>query len=119
MFSTLAAIITIVVAIIHVWIMVLEMYLWDKPFGRKAFRLSPEQAQMTKVLAANQGLYNGVLAAGLFAALVLNNLHMQLFLLVSIIVLGIFGGMTSSKKIIYIQAVPALLAAILTVLGNF
>ena len=101
------------IAILHVYILVLEMFLWDKPYGLKAFGNTLEKAQLTKVLAQNQGLYNGFLAAGLFWSLIAPEAYaiaLANFFLACVLVAGIYGGLTASKKIIYIQAVPALLA---------
>lgn len=101
------------IALLHVYILVLEMFLWDKPYGLKAFGNTPEKAQLTKVMAQNQGLYNGFLAAGLFWSLVAPTSYavaLANFFLACVLVAGIYGGLTASKKIIYIQAVPALLA---------
>ena len=101
------------IALLHVYILVLEMFLWDKPYGLKAFGNTPEKAQLTKVMAQNQGLYNGFLAAGLFWSLVAPASYavaLANFFLACVFVAGIYGGLTASKKIIFIQAVPALLA---------
>ena len=101
------------IALLHVYILVLEIFLWDKPYGLKAFGNTPEKAQLTKVMAQNQGLYNGFLAAGLFWSLVAPASYavaLANFFLACVLVAGIYGGLTASKKIIYIQAVPALLA---------
>lgn len=103
---------TILVILIHIFIMILEMFFWTKPYGLKAFKMSPQKAQESSVLAMNQGLYNGVLALGLIYALVDQNLPMHLFLLFAIAVLGIFGGLTVHRKIIFIQALPAILGLI-------
>jgi len=103
------------IAVLHVYILVLEMFLWDKPYGLKAFGNSLEKAQLTKVLAQNQGLYNGFLAAGLFWALIAPETYavaLANFFLACVLVAGIYGGLTATKKIIYIQAVPALIALI-------
>ncbi|WP_436898463.1 DUF1304 domain-containing protein [Acinetobacter gyllenbergii] len=103
------------IAVLHVYILVLEMFLWDKPYGLKAFGNSLEKAQLTKVLAQNQGLYNGFLAAGLFWALLAPASYaiaIANFFLGCVLIAGIYGGLTASKKIIYIQAVPALIALI-------
>lgn len=103
------------IAVLHVYILVLEMFLWDKPYGLKAFGNSLEKAQLTKVLAQNQGLYNGFLAAGLFWSLLAPATYavaLANFFLGCVLVAGIYGGLTASKKIIYIQAVPALIALI-------
>ena len=89
------------------------MFLWDKPYGLKAFGNTPEKAQLTKVMAQNQGLYNGFLAAGLFWSLVAPASYavaLANFFLACVLVAGMYGGLTASKKIIFIQAVPALLA---------
>lgn len=116
MLSTLANITTGLVALIHIWIMILEMFFWTKPYGRKAFGMKLEQAQATAVLAANQGLYNGVLAVGLIWGLYQGSLEIKAFFLISVAIVGIYGAMTASKKIIFIQTVPALLALTLNFL---
>lgn len=109
-----------VIAILHVYILVLEMFLWDKPKGMKAFGLTKEFATASKKLAANQGLYNGFLSAGLFWGLLStqNGHDIKLFFLSCIIVAGVYGAMTANKKILFIQALPALVA-ILLVIFNF
>ena len=100
------------VVLIHLYIVVLEMFLWDKPFGRKVFGSTPEFATASKVLAANQGLYNGFLAAGLIWGLSMGaaGQPVQLFFLGCVIVAGLYGAMTVGIKILFVQAVPALLA---------
>lgn len=100
------------VAAIHIYIVVLEMALWTKPAGRKAFGLTPEFAEQTKVLAANQGLYNGFLAAGLLYGLFLgaDGFAFKMFFALCVLVAGIFGAVTSSRKILFVQALPAALA---------
>jgi len=100
------------VALIHLYIVVLEMVLWDKPFGRKVFGNSKEFATASKVLAANQGLYNGFLAAGLIWGLSMGvaGQPVQLFFLGCVIVAGLYGGITASRKILFIQALPAAIA---------
>lgn len=97
------------VALLHVYILILEMFLWDKPAGRRAFGHSLEKAIESKVLAANQGLYNGFLAAGLFWGLYLGaaGFDIKVFFLGCILVAGIYGGITAKRKILYIQALPA------------
>ena len=100
------------IALLHIYILIVEMFLWDKPYGRKAFGHSLEKAQLTKVLAQNQGLYNGFLAAGLFWSLLAPANYavpLATFFLGCVLVAGIYGGLTASRKIIYIQAIPALL----------
>lgn len=107
------------VALLHVYFLVLEMFLWDKPTGRRVFRLTPEFATASKALAANQGLYNGFLAAGLLWGLSLGaaGLHIQLFFLGCVLLAGIFGALTVSRRILYIQGAPALAAAVLLLLA--
>lgn len=106
----ISVVLTALVALIHVYIVVLEMALWDKPAGRKAFGLTPEFAAQTRTLAANQGLYNGFLAAGLIYGLWRDNAEFIAFFLICVIVAGVFGALTASRKILFIQALPAALA---------
>ena len=101
------------VALLHVWFLVLEMFLWDKPLGRKVFRLTPEFAAASKRLAMNQGLYNGFLVAGLIWGLCANDFHVKIFFLACVIVAGIFGGITIGRKVVLVQAFPAIIALIL------
>ncbi len=110
--STAAHVVIAVIALLHLWFLVLEMFLWTKPSGRRAFGLSAEFAQQTRALAANQGLYNGFLAAGLVWGLSLGSagFGVQVFFLACVLVAGIFGGLTASRKILWIQALPALIA---------
>jgi putative membrane protein len=111
--SIVASVLIAVVALLHVWFLVLEMVLWRKPLGMRTFRLSPEQAEATATLAANQGLYNGFLAAGLLISLVAPQptaFHLKLLFLVFVIVAGVFGAATVQKGILVVQALPALLA---------
>ena len=107
--SLLSNLIIALVAALHVYFLVLEMFLWDKPVGRKAFGLTLEFAKSTKVLAANQGLYNGFLAAGLLWGLLLGDsgTPIKVFFLGCVVVAGVFGAATASKKILFIQALPA------------
>lgn len=102
----------VLVALLHLWFLVLEMFLWDKPAGMRTFRNTPEKAAVTKVLAANQGLYNGFLAAGLLWGLSLGagGTNIQLFFLGCVIVAGVYGAATVSRKILFAQALPAALA---------
>lgn len=110
--STVATVLVALVALLHVYILVLEMFLWTKPAGRRAFGTSKEDAEKTKVLAANQGLYNGFLAAGLFWGLYLGaaGFSVKVFFLLCVLVAGVYGAMTASKKILFVQALPAALA---------
>ena len=100
------------VALEHLYILVLEMFLWTKPAGLRAFGLTPEFAEQTAVLAMNQGLYNGFLAAGLIWGLLRKNggVPVQIFFLACVIVAGVFGGLTAKMSILYIQALPATIA---------
>ncbi|WP_293806160.1 DUF1304 domain-containing protein [uncultured Bosea sp.] len=108
----IAALLTGLVALIHVYIVILEMVWWDTPRGHKAFGLTPEFAARSKVLAANQGLYNGFLVAGLVWGLWLGaeGFAIKLFFLACVLTAGLFGAATASRKILYIQALPAALA---------
>jgi len=105
------------VAILHFYFLVLEMFLWTRPSGMKTFGLTPEFAAASKALAANQGLYNGFLAAGLLWGLLLGNAGdaIRIFFLACVIVAGIFGGFTASRKIFWVQALPGLVALALVV----
>jgi len=107
------------IGLLHVWILVLEMFLWDKPTGRRAFGQTQEFATATKVLAANQGLYNGFLAAGLFWGLSLGpaGTGVKVFFLLCVLVAGVYGAATASRKILWIQAAPAALGLTLLALS--
>ena len=110
---TAALILTGLVAILHVYIMVLEMFLWTTPRGRRTFRRTEQQAEDSKQLAANQGLYNGFLAAGLAWALVSDGVQFvprATFFLVCVAVAGLYGAATVMRRILYIQTLPAALA---------
>ncbi|AHE73175.1 membrane protein [Enterobacter ludwigii] len=110
----LATILVAIVALIHLYILVLEMFLWNTKTGHKAFNLSSDFARDTRVLAANQGLYNGFLAAGLLWGLWLgeSGVPVVFFFLTCVLIAGIYGAMTASRKILYVQALPALAALI-------
>ncbi|MEP7002011.1 MAG: DUF1304 domain-containing protein [bacterium] len=116
--TTLAIAATTLVALIHVYILVLEMFLWTTPRGRKIFRTTPEFAEASRVLAANQGLYNGFLAAGLFwgVSLGVSGHSIRLFFLCCVAVAGVYGAMTVGKKILMVQTLPAAVAIVLTML---
>lgn len=109
--SLVANLVVGLIALLHVYILVLEMFLWDKPAGRRAFGMTQEMATATKVLAANQGLYNGFLAAGLFWGLSLGAAGnpVKLFFLGCVLVAGLYGAATATRKILFIQAIPAAL----------
>lgn len=109
--KTLFTILVAIVALEHVYFLILEMFYWTKPKGMKAFGLSKEKAESSKVLAANQGLYNGFLAAGLIWGLLSNKTDVIVFFLICISIAGIYGAYsTKNIKLFYIQAVPAILA---------
>ena len=110
-----ANVVIAVVALLHVYFLVLEMFLWDKPAGLRAFGHTAEAAAASKVLAANQGLYNGFLAAGLLWGLSLGagGTHIKIFFLLCVLIAGVYGALTASRKILFVQALPALLALIL------
>lgn len=108
--------VTLLVAVLHVYFLVLEMFLWTRPSGLKTFRNTPEKAQATRVLAANQGLYNGFLAAGIIAGLLLAQPVLVTFSLVCVVVAGVYGAYSVSTRIFYIQAVPAIVALMLRAL---
>ena len=103
------------VALLHLYFLVLEMFLWTRPIGLKTFRNTPEKAETTRVLAANQGLYNGFLAAGLFYAVATGSREFALFFLVCVVVAALYGAYSVNKRIFFVQGVPALaaLAAVL------
>jgi len=107
--SLLANVVVGIVALIHVYILVLEMFLWDKPVGLRAFGQTQAAATASKVLAANQGLYNGFLAAGLLWGLSLGaqGTAVKVFFLGCVLVAGLYGAATASRKILFVQALPA------------
>jgi len=117
--STAATVVVGLVALIHLYILVLEMFLWEKPLGMRTFRTAPEFAAKTKVLAANQGLYNGFLAAGLLWGLVQapSGHQIQVFFLLCVLVAGLYGAATVNKRILVVQSAPALLGLLLRALG--
>lgn len=107
------------IALLHGYFLVLEMFLWDKPAGMRIFGLTPETARASKTLAANQGLYNGFLAAGLIWGLSLGpaGTSIKVFFLCCILIAGIYGAATTSRKILYVQALPAVIALIMLFLS--
>ncbi|HJP79058.1 MAG TPA: DUF1304 domain-containing protein [Pseudonocardiaceae bacterium] len=111
-----------VVAAIHIYIVILEMFLWTKPRGQKAFGLTAEFAEQTAALAANQGLYNGFLAAGLIWGLIATDpvgYAARVFFLICVIVAGVYGTLTANKRILFIQALPAAIALVLVILAHY
>mgnify|MGYP003642317962 CR=1 FL=1 len=120
--AILAIILVALVAIEHIYILVLEMFLWTTPRGMRAFGLKPDQAAQTRVMAANQGLYNGFLAAGLIWSLIHPDpavaFELKLFFLGCVLVAGLYGGATASRKIFLIQALPAAIALLAVLLAS-
>ena len=106
------------VAVLHIYFLVLEMFFWDKPLGMRTFHLTPEFAHASKALAANQGLYNGFLAAGLVWGMLLGSAGdaIKIFFLCCVIIAGCYGAISVGKKILWVQAMPALLALALLLL---
>ena len=117
--SSAANVMIALIALLHVWFLILEMFLWTRPSGRRAFGVSAEFAEQSKALAANQGLYNGFLAAGLVWGLCLGGagFGVKVFFLGCVLAAGIFGGLTASRKILWIQALPAALGLALLLLA--
>ncbi len=115
----IANVLVALVAALHVYFLILEMFLWDTPRGRKVFGTTPEFSAASKTLAANQGLYNGFLAAGLVWGLLLGAAGepIQQFFLGCVIVAGVYGAATVGKKILFVQALPAAIALALVLLG--
>ena len=108
--TMIANVLVALVALLHLYFLVLEMFLWTTPKGRKVFGTTPEFAEGSKVLAANQGLYNGFLAAGLIWGLLRGDAATQVFFLACVLVAGLYGAATVSRKILFVQAAPAALA---------
>ena len=120
MLTQVANVFVALIALLHVYILVLEMFLWTTPRGRKAFGTTKEFAEQSKVLAANQGLYNGFLAAGLVWGLCLGpgGFAVKVFFLACILVAGLYGGFTATRKILFIQAIPAAISICFVLLAT-
>lgn len=116
--NVIANILVGLVAVLHAGFLTLEMFFWDHPFGRKRFGMTPEYSKASASLAANQGLYNGFLAAGLLWGLVTGDALVKIFFLVCVVIAGIYGSLTARRSILYIQALPALLALIVVYLAK-
>lgn len=114
--SSAASVLAFFVALLHAWFLILEMFLWTKPQGLKAFRNTAEKAEITRVLAANQGLYNGFLVAGLLVSLVASDpvivSSFRYFFLSCVIIAGLYGAKSVHRRIFFVQAIPAILALI-------
>ena len=113
-----ASIAVALVALLHLYFLVLEMFFWDKPLGLRTFGLTPEFAAASKTLAANQGLYNGFLAAGLVWGLAVDGDPIKIFFLCCVVVAGIFGAMTANRKILWAQALPGAVALALVLISR-
>ena len=118
MLTGLATALTLLVALSHFGFMVLESVLWTRPQGQKIFGNTPEQAEQTRVLAANQGIYNGCLGAVLLWSVAAADTPATMVLLGFVVVVGVYGGATASRLILLVQAAPALLALVLTALAT-
>jgi putative membrane protein len=118
--TMLAQALVALVALLHLYFLALEMFLWTTPTGRRVFGTTPEFAEASKALAGNQGLYNGFLAAGLLWGLGLGGTGRAVvtFFLVCVVIAGVYGAITVSRKILYVQALPATLALVLTYLAR-
>ena len=110
--ATVAVVLLVLVGLLHLYFLVLEMFLWTRPLGLKTFRNSPEKAEATRVLAANQGLYNGFLAAGLFYAAATGSREFAVFFLACVVVAGSYGAWSVNKRIFFVQALPAIAALV-------
>ena len=108
--SMLAQGLIVLVALLHLYFLVLEMFLWTRPLGLRTFRNTPEKAELTRVLAANQGLYNGFLAAGLLYAVATGSREFALFFLACVVVAALYGAWSVNKRIFYVQGLPAIAA---------
>lgn len=118
--SLIAGVLIVLVAVLHAYFLILEMFLWESERALKAFHNTPEFAKQSKVLAANQGLYNGFLAAGLIWGLLLgeNGFGVKVFFLTCVLVAGVYGSVTAIRRILYFQALPAALALLFVVLSR-
>ena len=108
--SMIAGALVLLVALLHAYFLVLEMFLWTRPLGLKTFRNTPEKAELTRVLAANQGLYNGFLAAGLVYGVATGSREFCMFFLSCVVVAGVYGAWSVNRRIFFVQALPALVA---------
>ena len=116
--ALLTKILVLIVAALHAGFLMLEMFFWDHPFGRKTFGMTPEFSKASAVLAANQGLYNGFLAAGLIWGLISGLNSVIVFFLICVLLAGLYGGFTASRRILYIQALPAAITLIAVYLAR-
>jgi len=106
------------IALLHIGFLILEMFFWDHPFGRKTFKMTPEYSKASASLAANQGLYNGFLAAGLIWGLASGDFAVKAFFLICVLIAGIYGGFTAKRSILYVQALPGVLGLVFLYLAG-
>ena len=111
-----ANVLVAIIGILHIGILIVEMFFWKHPVGKRAFNLTDETADSSAVLAANQGLYNGFLAAGLIWGLVSGMTSVKIFFLTCVLIAGIYGGLTAKRSILFVQALPALIGLVLLAL---
>ena len=116
--NSLANILVAAVALLHIGFMVLEMFLWSGPIGQRIFALTPEMSSAMAPLAANQGLYNGFIAAGLLWGAMSNRFDLRVFFLVCVVMAGVFGGISAKATILFVQAVPGLVALAFVLLAH-
>lgn len=116
--NLIANLLVILVAVLHLGFLALEMFFWDHPFGRKRFRMTSEYSKASASLAANQGLYNGFLAAGLIWGVSADDLSVKVFFLACVVIAGIYGGLTTRRTILYIQGLPGLVALVSVLLAR-
>jgi putative membrane protein len=116
--TVIATVAVLLVVALHVLFLVVEMFLWRKPLGMKLFRLTPEVAAVSFPLAANQGLYNGFLAAGLVWGLLVSEIEIQVFFLVCVVIAGVFGSVTARRSILWYQALPGAVALALVAVAH-
>jgi len=118
--TILVDVVVLLVALFHGYFLILEMFLWDKPVGLKIFGQSREQAAATKVLASSQGLYNGFIAVGLLIGVVQGSAgyDFKVYFLVCVVVAGIYGALTASRKILFVQAIPGVIALLLVLFSG-
>lgn len=114
----LTAIVIAFVALSHLGILVLEMFYWDHPVGRRIFSMTPEQSAQSAALAANQGLYNGFLAAGLAWGLIADDFKVKAFFLTCVVIAGIYGSITAKRSILFTQGLPAAIGLGLLLAGG-
>ncbi|HEY3312411.1 MAG TPA: DUF1304 domain-containing protein [Anaerolineales bacterium] len=116
--NSITNIVISLVALLHLGFLVLEMFFWDHPFGRKTFHLTEEASASSATLAANQGLYNGFLAAGLVWGVWSGQAQVKIFFLLCVVIAGIYGGLTAKRSILYMQGLPGLIGLLLVLFSG-